>query len=303
MATSSSNQSSTNPGSAYYASSIASDPGARKRVELGLSPRRPTAKAEPLRPPKDNVFAVPPAVLPVALALIVLATAFLVMANLWDLLPSWWPASVSLAYPSQTMTLPQAIVSAPSFELIMADDFSQPETILTSGSQSGRWRIEHLPTESAYSMEVWPNRVVWSLVEMAERHPHRVQTSTVVTSHTPWGYGGLVDRYQDEDNFYLFAVDGQGRFQVQEQHSGALTTLQPWTRVDFLNTAGSTNTLAVDDDGQRLRFYGNNMLLYEIGVEDLPEGDVGLLGGAMDEGVAEIRFDWIQVYDLEAAGK
>jgi hypothetical protein len=150
---------------------------------------------------------------------------------------------------------------------------------------------------------VWPNRLVWSLVEPAARQAHRVQTSTVVTSHTPWGYGGLVDRYQDENNFYLFAVDGQGRYQVQAQRNGVLTTLQPWTRVDYLNTAGSTNTLAVDDDGERLSFYGNNMLLHQIAVSDLPPGDVGLLGGAMDEGAAEIRFDWVQVYDLEAASE
>ena len=52
--------------SQYPDSGPAYDVGARKRVELGLSPRRPTAKAVPQRPPDSGAFAAPPAVLPVA---------------------------------------------------------------------------------------------------------------------------------------------------------------------------------------------------------------------------------------------
>ncbi len=71
---------------------VAQDVGARKRVELGLSPRRPTAKALPQRPPRQNDFPAPPAALPALLSMIVLATVFLVLANMWDLFPSWWHA-------------------------------------------------------------------------------------------------------------------------------------------------------------------------------------------------------------------
>ncbi len=56
--------------------------------------------------------------------------------------------------------------------------------------------------------------------------------------------------------------------------------------------------LAVEDDGQTLRFYGNNMLLYEIKQIDLPAGDVGLVGGAEERGAAEVQFDRLQLYDI-----
>ena len=127
---------------------------------------------------------------------------------------------------------------------------------------------------------------------------HRFQTSATVAARTPWGYVGIVDHYQNQSGFYIFVVDGQGRFQVLLDKDSALTALQPWTKADYLNPAGTANVLAVEDDGQTLRFYGNNMLLYEIKQIDLPAGDVGLVGGAQERGAAEVQFDWLQLYDI-----
>ena len=277
---------------------VAQELGARKRVELGLSPRRPTAKAVPQRPPRVNNFPAPPAALPALLSMIVLATVFLVLANMWDWFPSWWHAPQIVADSVRTVSAPMADpVQIEGFQLLLADDFSKAETVFAVGDEAGQWRIEHQPTNSSYRIEVWPNRIVWSLLSVADPGAHRVQASAIVATHTPWGYAGVVDRYNDADNFYLFLVDGEGRFMVQVQKNGKLATLKPWTKADFLNLAGSTNTLTVDDDGRALRFYGNGMLLYE-GQADMPAGGVGLVGGAQEAGVAEIRFDWLQLYDL-----
>ncbi len=286
----------------YAESVVAQDVGARKRVELGLSPRRPTAKTVPQRPPRTDGFPAPPAALPALLSMIVLATVFLVLANMWDLFPAWWHAPRIVADSMRSVT---ASVTTPiadpvhiaGYRLLLADDFSQAETAFSVGDQPGQWRIEHQPTSSIYRMEVWPNRIVWSLLGVEDPSSHRVQASAIVATHTPWGYAGVVDRYVDADNFYLFLVDGEGRFAVQMQKDGELATLQPWTKANFLNLAGSTNTLTVDDDGRTLRFYGNGMLLYE-GPAGAAAGAVGLVGGAQEAGAAEIRFDWLQLYDL-----
>jgi len=281
---------------------VAQDDGARKRVELGLSPRRPTAKALPQRPPRQNDFPAPPAALPALLSMIVLATVFLVLANMWDLFPSWWHAprivADSVRSVTSSVTTPIADpVQIAGYRLLLADDFSKAETSFSVGDQPGQWRIEHQPTNSTYRMEIWPNRIVWSLLGVEDPSAHRVQASAIVATHTPWGYAGVVDRYVDAGNFYLFLVDGEGRFAVQMQKDGELATLQPWTKANFLNLAGSTNTLTVDDDGRTLRFYGNGMLLFE-GPAGIDVGGVGLVGGAQDAGAAEIRFDWLQLYDL-----
>lgn len=275
---------------------------ARKRMEVGLSPRRPTANAMPQRPPRTNTSGFSPAVWPGILGMILIATAFLVAANLWDLFPSWWHAPAVVADSVRSVTAPLGEpIEVSGYQLALADDFSRAETAFAEGVELGKWRIEHQPTAANYRMEIWPNRVVWSLLDVQEPEPQRMQTSVMVATHTPWGYAGLVNRYKDENNFYLFMVDGRGRYTVQLQEGGTLTILKPWTKAEFLNQAGSTNTLTVDDDGSMQRFYGNNMLLYESTAR-LPAGDSGLAGGASEEGVAEVSFDWMQRFDLLVVG-
>lgn len=274
------------------------DAQARKRMQVGLSARRPTANAAPLRPPRTDTSSTSRAVLPAVLGLVLVATLFLVAANMWDWFPSWWRAPAIVADSMRAVTMPMADpVAVSGYQLALSDDFSHAETVFAEGVELGKWRIEHQPTNSTYEMEVWPNRVVWSLLDQPRSDAQRMQASVTVATHTPWGYAGLVNRYADADNFYMFLVDGQGWFTVQMQRSGELSTLKPWTKADFLNAAGSTNAITVDDDGATQRFYGNNMLLYE-GPAQLPTGDAGLAGGSNADGVAEISFDWIQLFDV-----
>ncbi len=119
-----------------------------------------------------------------------------------------------------------------------------------------------------------------------------------MATHTPWGYAGVVDRYVDAGNFYLFLVDGEGRFRpCRCKKTANWRRFSPGQGRTFLIWRESTNTLTVDDDGRTLRFYGNGMLLFE-GLAGIDAGGVGLVGGAQDAGAAEIRFDWLQLYDL-----
>jgi hypothetical protein len=107
----------------------------------------------------------------------------------------------------------------------------------------------------------------------------------------------LIVRYQDERHFYIFSIDGNGRYQIQQQDGEEVITVQPWAMAPFLNRAGSANLLTVEDDGTRIRFYGNNMLIAEVDNPAYPVGFVGLAGGAQGQSMADIRFDWFQLYD------
>ncbi len=270
----------------------------RKRKEVGLSPRRPTANTAPQRPPSTDSFGVSPAVLPGFLGVIVVATIFLVLANIGGWFPRWWHAPAIVADTLQSVSAPQGNgTPVAAYQLALSDDFSAVSTMFPEGTIAGEWRVAHAPTSASYLMEVWPNHIVWSLLDLSDTVQHRTQASMSVATHTPWGYAGLVNRYTDENNFYLFLVDGQGRYTVQMQREGELNTLLDWTPAEFLNNAGSTNTLTIDDDGAMQRFYGNSMLLFEAPAR-LPIGDTGLVGGAMQDGVAEISFDWVQLFDL-----
>jgi hypothetical protein len=185
----------------------------------------------------------------------------------------------------------------PDFTLRLADDFSQNSSPLMQGSRPNAWRTELLPNESVYAMEVSPNHLAWSLLGLADLQGYRLQTSVLIDEDTPGGYAGLIARYQDERHFYLLSVDGNGRYQIQQQNGNDVVTVQPWVMAPFLNRAGSANLLTIEDDGERVRFYGNNMLIAELENPTYPLGFVGLAGGALGQTVAEIRFDWFQLYD------
>ncbi len=274
------------------------DDSVRKRMEVGLAPRRPTAKQAPQRPPNASSMNPSAALLPVFLGMILAATMLLVAANIGGWFPGWWRGPAVVAETLRAVSVPLGEGNTySSYQLAMKDDFSGATTLFAEGMSAGEWRVAHAPTAASYLMEVWPNHVVWSLLDYSQASRYRTQASVSVATHTPWGFAGLVNRYSDDGNFYLFMVDGRGRYTVQMQQDGVLTSLQDWTASDVLNQAGSTNTLTVEDDGSGQRFYGNNMLLFE-GPTRLPDGETGLAGGSFENGVAEISFDWVQLFDL-----
>jgi hypothetical protein len=270
---------------------------ARKRMEVGLAPSRPTAKAIPLRPPDYPTLPLPPIALALILVGIVLATAALLVVNLGGDAPNWLPAWAGWGATENRITTTGVATLDQDYVLRLADDFGQTNSPLVQGNRPNEWHIELVPTESIYRIEVWPNHLAWSLLGLVDLQGYRLQTSVLVNEQTPGGYAGLIVRYQDERHFYLLAVDGNGRYQIQQQNGDEVITVQPWVMAPFLNRAGSANLLSIEDDGNRILFYGNNMLIAELSAPAYPLGSVGLAGGAQGQAMAEMDFDWFQLYD------
>jgi hypothetical protein len=279
------------------------DVRARKRMEVGLSPNRPTAKAATTRPPDNQSLPLPPAVLALLLVVVLLVTIVLLAANLSGGLPSWWPTWTGLAASVNRSVAPAADLPAQDYSLRLADDFSQNSSPLMQGSRPNEWRTELVPAESVYAIEVSPNHLAWSLLGVTDFQGYRLQTSVLVNEETPGGYAGMIVRYQDERHFYLLSVDGNGRYMIEQQNGDTVVTVQSWVMAPFLNRAGSANLLTIEDNGRAIRFYGNNMLLAELNDPAYPLGYVGLAGGAQGQAVAEIRFDWFQLYDATPSSR
>lgn len=273
---------------------------ARKRMEVGLAPIRPTAKAAPVRPPDYQALPMPPVVLALILVAVVTVTIVLLAANLSGGVPSWWPTWTGVAAGDNQSSDPVAHLPEQAYALRLADDFSQSSSPLMQGSRPNEWRTELLPVESVYKIEVSPNHLAWSLLGLTDLQGYRLQSSVLIDRRTPGGYAGLIVRYQDERHFYLLSVDGNGRYQIQQQNGDEVITVQPWVMAPFLNRAGSANLLTIEDDGARILFYGNNILIAELSDPAYPLGFVGLAGGAHGQAVAEVRFDWFQLYDAIA---
>lgn len=275
------------------------DARAHKRAAIGLAPQRPTAKAAPQRPPRtdDPRGCLWSAVL--AVAALVVVTSLLVIARLIDA-PTDWPAVRSQL--AGWLGAPAATGDPTAARLLWADEFSHPESLLPPNIQIDQWSLQAAPDAGVYQISVYPSRLAWSTVGVAEMRDFYVEAQFTVADVTPTTVAGLIARYRDRDNFYLFAIDGVGQFQVQLLEEGALQALTPWLPDMAVNPAGEANILALEDDGESIRFFVNGLLFFVLAEPQLPPGDVGVFGAAPTESMGEAQVDWLHLYALPQDG-
>lgn len=275
--------------------SAAHDDRARKRAAIGLAPQRPTAKDAPQRPPgaDDPRGCLWSAVL--ALVSLVVVTSLLVAARVIDA-PTTWPAVRNQL--AGWLGVPAMAEDPAALRLLRADEFSHPDSLLQPNIQAEQWSLQVAADAGAYQMRVYPSHLAWSTVGVAELHDFYIEAGFTVADVTPAGFAGLVARYRDRDNFYLFAVDGMGQFQVQLLEQGTLQALTPWLPDMAVNPAGEANILALEDDGELVRFFVNGLLFFVLAEPTLPPGDVGVFGAAPAESFGEIDVDWLHLYAL-----
>jgi hypothetical protein len=260
---------------------------ARKRKAIGLEPRRPTARQVVQLPPEESSndgrfwFAI------LLLAAMIVATGWMVYDTV---------------RPGQSR-----VVGNGDLSLLLRDDFNTPQLALADDHIDGVWDTRF--ADGAYQIVIQqPGNLTWSTLGLLDASTFRVETSLALTEveqqsdpSTVWGYGGFVVRYGNPQNFYLFAVDGQGAYQVQRQKEEIWQILHPWTESDLLKPHGEINLLAVEDDGRQIRFYANGTLLFTIGEPRLPGGDVGLMAGTRSRGTVAAHFDWVNIYGVPLA--
>ncbi len=308
----------------------ATDPRVRKRVSIGLSPGRPTAQDGWQRPPERAAWGQRhnPAAgcLLSLLAGLIVATVLLIAAR-FTASPTLWPQvqADALGWLGQVRdrVLPARANQIQTGNLgtlrtsacrCLVDDFTTPAGLLARHQENDRWWLDVLPDAGVYRMLAWPQHVAWStlglstpktvtsdlagnsLVKQYLIKQYKVESSLQITPQSPEGYGGLVARFQNERSYYLFAVDGQGRFQVQLLANGILSNVQPWTTTPAINHAGQSNLISLMDDSRTLQFFVNGVRIYTLPTLQLPAGDVGVFVGAPATSVAVVNFDWIGFY-------
>lgn len=112
------------------------------------------------------------------------------------------------------------------------------------------------------------------------------------------GYG-IVFRYQDSDNYNVFAIDGVGRFSIWTRENGIWDELrdaeQNWTPNEAIRTMGQQNRLALEIVNSRLTGYVNNRRVTTVRDSTFADGQIGIYF-ATDQGEATILVDSFKVY-------
>ena len=264
-------------------SSSAMEERARKRESIGLAPQRPTAKAVVNSPPEPKGRI--PLLAPVIVVLAVVAAGLII-----------WRASDI----SQGSTGGRTLTPPAEDSLIARDDFAEPYFTLPVRANT---EFDQRYVGDLYQIRILrPGGRAWATLGQMNLGAYRLEADLrlALQEELAWGYGGLIVRFQNEENFYLFAVDGQGEYQIQLKESGAWRTIEPWTLTPSLSP-GSQNVLTVVDDGVALSFFINATHVSSVPDPRLPSGDVGLVVGARSQGQAQGLFDWVALYEIPIA--
>ncbi len=268
---------------------------AQKRQDVGLSPHRETAPANVARPPEpDSDPRWLQWMLVCLLAATLVVTALLAMVKLAGAPTDWLTVRAEIA----EFFAPQPAQESSAAALVVQDEFESEPGLLVRDFQPNRWMMGVNADEGVYRIRMYPNVVAWSVLGLEGLENYRFSTSTTISTETPWGYGGVIGRYGDAENFFLVLLDGQGRYRVQVQQGSRWTTLVDWTAHPLIAAAGAANTLAVEDAGDVVRVVVNDEIVFQTRAIPLPPGDVGVLAGSLEQSVAQVDFDWIRLTAL-----
>lgn len=116
---------------------------------------------------------------------------------------------------------------------------------------------------------------------------------------------GIVFRYQDEDNYNVFAVDGAGRYSIWVRQAGAWRELRGeagnWTPDAAVAPVGEVNKLRINVVGVRLVGYVNDQSVVQLEDDTFDTGAIGIYVAAPSDGSASLDVTAFQVFPLVPA--
>ena len=124
-------------------------------------------------------------------------------------------------------------------------------------------------------------------------------TTTQVSGPDDNAYG-VICRYQDEENFYLFLISGDGYYEIGKYQSDGdrvtdLTQDGQFAQSDQRNQGAAANLMEVSCVGNELSLAVNGYSLLTVTDSEFAGGDIGLAVSALEQGTVEIDFDDLQV--------
>lgn len=107
---------------------------------------------------------------------------------------------------------------------------------------------------------------------------------------------GILCRYQDENNFYVFLISGDGFYAVGKYETGKdqityLTENEEYVFSEVINQGVATNLLRVSCVGNELSLSVNGLPLITVTDTSFAGGDVGLGVSTLEPGTAVVQFD------------
>ena len=110
---------------------------------------------------------------------------------------------------------------------------------------------------------------------------------------------GLLYRYQDLSNTYLFAIGGDGYYTIAVVRQGQLSPLRAWQQWPHVRRGADTNRLRIRCQGTLCRFYVNGEFAAEISDDAFLTGSVAFWAQSFSDAGVDVVFQELRLWSLE----
>lgn len=180
----------------------------------------------------------------------------------------------------------------PGTDVYFQDDFSDP---------SGGWdRVNDADGVTDYAGGTYrlfaavPDYYLWANPGRQFARDVRIEVDAIKTAGPNDGVFGIICRYQNAENFYIFMISGDGQAGIAKVESGlglvmlSGVSLQPNDRIQ---TGLATNHLQADCLGSTLSLLVNGAQAASATDDSFSGGDAGLWLGDFDMPGVDVYFD------------
>jgi hypothetical protein len=107
---------------------------------------------------------------------------------------------------------------------------------------------------------------------------------------------GLVFRYKDNFNFYMYGVSCDGKYSLMKRTPDGFETVLPPTESTAIKRLGQANVLGVRAVADQLSLYANDQFLVTVTDGTFPEGLIGMYIRTLLTPSMSVKFDDIAAY-------
>lgn len=185
--------------------------------------------------------------------------------------------------------------ATPSTTTLYSDDFSSEGEWGTDSSEISDKLVE----DGRFLIRVKQSGYLSWSVPGQSLEAVRVE-ATIRNDGLPEAAFGVLCNFQDNDNFYMGGITGDGYYAVIRKAAGEYTVLtdatnNQWQPSDDLPLDAESYQVALECFDGLLRLYANGTLITEVQDYEFNSGDIGLFAQTFDNSPAEVRFDDLRV--------
>lgn len=202
--------------------------------------------------------------------------------------PTATPASTRTPRPTPVGQVESQVTPTLSGNIVLRDTFSRTNVAGLVGEDD---EVRYAFEDGGYAITVKVEQLgVWRKFDPTYTNI-AAQVATTLVDGPESAAAGLIFRYQDNKNFYMFNVSDNGQYNLEVRKNDAMTTLIDWTPSTTIKNKGETNVLRVETVDNTITLYINGTKLETTTDNTFNKGQLAIAVNTFDQGNAKVRFD------------